>query len=68
MTYEVQVETRHTDRRKVEAESVEEAMNLARDGEGESTNEAQTEVRVCAQPWSPPSSMLATGIRQSITE
>jgi hypothetical protein len=67
MKHEVQVETRTVETFKVEADTTEHAMYLAREGKGEPTNEMMNESRVTVRPWSPRSTCLATGVKD-ITE
>lgn len=67
MKYEVEVQTTRSERRTVEASSLDEALDLAKAGKGESMNEGQVSVTTHGRPWQPSTAMLATGIR-SVSE
>lgn len=70
MKYEVEVQTTRSDRRTVEAETLEDALKMAQDGEGESMNEGQISVTAHGRPYresccGPDTAQLATGIRDT---
>ena len=50
MTYEIQVTKKRTELVHVEAESIDEALNKAQNGEGKATNEAETSVSATGRP------------------
>ena len=71
MKYEVEVQTTRSERRTVEAASLDEALELAKAGKGVSMNEGQISVTTHGRPSRDFSgldtAMLATGIR-SVSE
>jgi len=62
MKYIIDLEIKRADSYSVEASSLDEAIELAKSGKGESLNEGQVEIRAYGRPF-PDYSTLATRIR-----
>ncbi len=70
MKYQVEVQKTRSERRRVEATTLEDALKMAQAGEGESMNEGQVSVTAYGREYIEPcrglsSEMLATGIRSA---